>query len=189
MSYRNIPPAFDWSRFSATNPLKGEGGMRLASSDLTLQKEAPQALAEELDQSQSQSGATILVVDNDDRSNIKHITNKFVLGSMSIQRQEKAQLVETLGTSSVSFFGDSVKVYTFSGQAVDYPSGTSTPHESMHQSSLLRLYDNHLRGTKLVKTNKIGVLKVMNHLIYGYPMNLNSQYQAGQDKIASFRMS
>lgn len=161
----------------------------IAPQKVQARKEAPKALAASLESRSSKQGATIIVVDKDNRSEISHITNKFFLSSLNYQYKEKAQLVETFGTSSVSFFDDSVKVYRMSGQAVDYPSDTNTPHESMHQSSLIQLYNKHMRGTELVKNNQIAVLKVMNHLIYGYPLNMSSTYNASQDKIANFSMS
>lgn len=174
---------------AAKQVAKAENGSRLLSRKKLPGKQAPEALAEHLNSSSSQEGATLMVVDTDDKSKISHITNKFYLSNFSMQFREKAQLVETFGASSVSFFDDSIKVYNFSGQAIDYPSDSHAPYESMQQSSLIQLYNKHMRGTLLVKNNQIAVLKVMNHLIYGYPLNMTSRYSASQDKIANFSMS
>lgn len=156
---------------------------------LSREKEAPQNLAEDINHSSFKSGATIMVIDRNDADNILYVTNKFYLRTMSFNFQEKVQLLETFDVSNISFFGERVKVYNFAGNTVDYPSQSSRQYESMQHSSLMQLYDSHLRGSQLIKNNHMGILKVMNHLVYGYPMQLSTTYTAGADKIASFNLS
>jgi hypothetical protein len=134
------------------------------------------------------AGATIMVVDEERNGVVTQITNRFFLSGFQMNYREKAQLVETFGASTVSFFGDTIKVYQFSGTAVDYPS-QNDPASSMHQTSLLRLYDQHLRGTKLLQNKRIAVIKIFNHTVYGYPLSFNTTYNSGRDKVATFNMS
>jgi len=129
-----------------------------------------------------------MVLDNKNDNSIKYITNKFFLMSFQMSFREKAQLMETFDSANVSFFNDTVKVYNFSGRAVDYPSAEGSAHSSMHQSSLTQLYNNNLRGTQLVKNEEIALIKVFNHLVYGYPMSLTVTYTGQMDKLASFAL-
>lgn len=151
-------------------------------------KRSPQNLAEHINHRTNESGATVMILDQDNQDRIEFITNKFILQTFQMQMKEKVQLLETFDSSSVSFFGDTVKVYQFSGSAVDYPS-TDNMARTMHQTSIIDLYDRHLRGTKLLESNNIAVMKVMNHLVYGYPMRMNVNYSAQQDKFATFNLS
>lgn len=151
-------------------------------------KEAPDDLAEQINHSSAPSGATILILDAGRNDEVIHLTNRFYLSGFSMSFQEKVQILETFDASSVSFFGNTAKVYGFQGQAVDYPS-TNSSSATMHQSSLIHMYENQLRGTQLLKKNHIAVMKIMNHLVYGYPMNMEVSYSAGADKIGSFSLS
>lgn len=127
-----------------------------------------------------------MVLDEEDKSEIRYINNKFFLGSFRMSFQEKAQVTETFGSANISFFNDTVKVYNFAGQAVDYPSTGDKPESSMNQSSLTQMYNKHLRGTQLVKSKSIMLLKVFNHMVYGYPLSFDTSYSSSQDKLASF---
>lgn len=51
------------------------------------------------------------------------------------------------------------------------------------------MYNNTLRGTALVESNQIAVIKVMNHTVFGYPLVLQVNYDQGSDKYASFSLS
>lgn len=154
----------------------------------TKAKEGPTSLAEDINNPAWKSGATIMVIDRNNGDQIKYITNKFFLRSMNFNSQEKAQLLETFDVPNVSFFGQRIKVYQFSGNTIEHPS-TETPYKTMQHSSLMQLYEKHLRATKLVENNHMGVLKINNHLVYGYPIQLASSYTSGADKIVSFNLS
>lgn len=127
-----------------------------------------------------------MVLDEEDKSEIRFINNKFFLSSFRMSFQEKAQVTETFGSANISFFNDKAKIYNLSGQAIDYPSNGDKPHSSMNQSSLTQMYNNHLRGTQLVKSKSIMLLKVFNHMVYGYPLNFNVNYSSNQDKLSNF---
>lgn len=127
-----------------------------------------------------------MVLDEENKTEIRFINNKFFLGSFRMSFSEKAQITETFGSANLSFFNDTVKIYNFAGQAVDYPSVGEDPHKTMNQSALTRMYNKHLRGTQLVKSKSIMLLKVFNHMVYGYPINFNTSYSAQQDKMSSF---
>lgn len=149
-------------------------------------KEGPQNLMAQVNQSSVPSGGTIMVMSQKDKGDIKKITNNLYITNINMSYQEKAQLLETFGASSVSFFGDTIKVYQISGQALDYPSTGPNPQITMHMGALNLLYNNHLRATRLIKDGNIGVIKIFNHLIYGYPMSLKTSYSSSSDKLASF---
>jgi hypothetical protein len=51
------------------------------------------------------------------------------------------------------------------------------------------MYNNELRGSELVKKDQVAVLRVLNHTIYGYPLQINMQYDQNMDKIATFSMA
>ena len=155
---------------------------------LAPEKEAPDDLAEYINHSDIPAGSTIMVVDQEGNKIVRQITNRFFLSSFNVNYREKAQLVETFGASTVSFFGDSIKVYNFAGNAIDYPS-TDNPSRTMQQTSLIKLYDEHLRGTKLIQNKRIGVIKIFNHTVYGYPLNFSSSYNGQRDKMATFNKS
>lgn len=155
-------------------------------------KESPGNLREELNTTSDTAGATILIIGNEPGATkgvLKHITNKFYLSNMQMPYQEKAQVLETFGASAVSFFGQSATVYTFSGLVLEWPNDSANPASTMHGSSLIQLYNNHLRGSKLVKEGNIAVLRVLNHMIYGYPLAFNLGYSTEPDKTQSFSLS
>ena len=53
---------------------------------------------------------------------------------------------------------------------------------------MLQLYENALKGPQLVKNNRIAVIRLMNHTIFGYPLALNVQYDQMNDKMATFSL-
>ena len=46
-----------------------------------------------------------------------------------------------------------------------------------------------MRGTELVNSNSIAVMKILNHTVFGYPLALNVTYDQSQDKMATFSLS
>lgn len=113
-------------------------------------------------------------------------TNKFFLNAFSFGMKERTQLMETFSAPSIAFFGESVRIYNFAGTAVDY-AGSNGPR--FYQSSLIKMYNDMLRGTLLVERNQIAIITVLNHTIYGYPIAFQSNYSAQNDKMATFSMS
>lgn len=173
------------------DPPSQEKSNSFGMSTKALNKPSPDNLREEINTTTSKTGATIAIVSTNPRTRgaLSHMTNKFYLSNMQVPYQEKAQVLETFGASAVSFLGQRATVYSFSGLAIDWPSGGDFPYTTMQGSSLIKLYQEHLRGTRLVKTDRIAVMRVMNHLIYGYPLSLQTGINAGSDKTQSFSMS
>lgn len=137
------------------------------------------------------TGASIYVVKKTETSwYMEFFNNKFYLSSFSMALREKVQILETFGSAVVSFFDESVKVYNFGGVAIDWlSSNVDARYSSYHQSGLIHMYNNVLRGTKLVDKDRIAVMAVANHYIYGYPLNLNVNYSSDNQKVANFQMS
>jgi len=136
------------------------------------------------------TGATLYLMSED--GTFTHATNKFFLQSFSFNVREKSQLVETFEGSSLSFFGEAVKIYNFQGVAVDHGAdgiiGGEIGADGFHLSALLKLYNDHMRATKLVANNQIAIMGIMNHTVMGYPISFSTQYNAAQDKMGSFSM-
>ncbi|MBC8409960.1 MAG: hypothetical protein H8E12_14745 [Rhodobacteraceae bacterium] len=127
-----------------------------------IDKTSPYYLAERIE-SFGNAGATLFIQQGTD---ITHLTNKFYLQGMNISLKERVQIQETFGSPIASFFGESVKVYNFSGVCLEYASTrASKKGEYFQGSSLMHLYNHSMRGTQLVKSNSIAVLQVMNHTI------------------------
>jgi len=152
-------------------------------------KANPDSLAEIISSSDNGIGAFIYVKSIID-SKITNITNNFYLTGLSINFKERVQLLENFKSANVSFFGDSAKVYQLQGVAVDFSStDLNDPGQYYHQSGLIDMYNNVLRGSKLIENNSIAILKVLNHSIEGYPINFHAEYSSATDKMAQFSMA
>lgn len=119
---------------------------------------------------------------------IKHISNKFFLNSMQIALKEKVQLMETFGSSNITFFGETARVYSFGASTIDSPSQDSgvARGKYYYQSSILKMYNDVLRGSQLIKEKNIAILRVSNHIIKGYPLNLSVIYNTSSDPVTQF---
>lgn len=148
-------------------------------------KTAPDSLANEI-RTKANTEALIMILDSS--GVIKHITNKFYLSSMQMSMREKFQLMETFGAANLSFFGEAARVYVFQASTIDAPSQESgiSQGKYYYQSSILKMYNNVLRGSQLIKDDRVAVLKVNNHLIYGYPLNLQVSYDAVREPVTNF---
>ena len=149
-------------------------------------KSAPDSLANEI-QTKANAEAVIMILEQS-TGIIKHITNKFFLANMQMSMREKVQLMETFGAANVSFFGEAARVYIFSASTVDAPSQDSGigSGKYYYQSSILKMYNEELRGSQLIKKNRIAVMKVHNHLIYGFPLSLQIVYDANIEPVTQF---
>lgn len=156
-------------------------------------------------------GARLYIIKKDLNGSwgIQHKTNKFFLTSMGMGLKEKVQISETFGATAVSFFDNSVKIYEFGGMAIETPTfktdetggiietdaGEGTvarvPYgvDGFWGSSLIHLYENQMRGTKLVANNAVALLTVGTHYVYGYPVSFNVSYAAQSDPIVAFQMA
>jgi hypothetical protein len=151
-------------------------------------KNSPDYLSNDINNAIDAVGASIYVINSNYQ--IRYATNLFYLTGFSFALKERAQVTNSLKEPIIAFFDESVKVYTFQGVAPDAGTTDSVnTSRNFHHSSLVHLYNNHLRGTELAKNKNIAVLKVGNHTVYGYPLNLNSSFNSSQDKVATFNMN
>jgi hypothetical protein len=150
-------------------------------------KSSPDSLATDI-QTKANTEAVIMILDKS--GIIKYITNKFFLSAMGMSMREKVQLMETFGAANISFFGETARVYIFQANTIDAPSQNTGVEKGKYyyQSSILKMYNEVLRGTKLIENNSIAVMKVHNHIIYGYPLNLKIDYNASNDPITVFTL-
>jgi hypothetical protein len=150
-------------------------------------KASPDSLATDI-QTKANTEAVIMILDK--AGIIKYITNKFFLSAMGMSMKEKVQLMETFGAANISFFGETARVYVFQANTIDAPSQETgiSKGKYYYQSSILKMYNEVLRGTKLIENDRIAVMKVSNHLIYGYPLNLKIDYNASNDPITVFTL-
>lgn len=198
---------------------------------LTQEKNVPDNLTT-LISNREKVGASIFVIKRQKPQNVwsyTHRTNKFFLTRLVMSSKEKVQVLDTFGSATISFFGESIKVYELSGVTIESPSSqddytlTTTVEQrgrirtnvrtldetsgeegytynsqgilsrtavgAFWQSSLIHMYNNVLRGTQLVKNDSMALLTVGTHFIYGYPLNMVSDYTSQAEGIASFSMS
>lgn len=172
---------------SSSDTFPASGNEVFTSETYSTAKSGPDALAEDLGEV-GQAGA-VIYIQHKTLGNISSRTSRFYLTNMGIGLQEKSQILETFGTSNISFFGQKTKVYNFAGVVLDWKSQNGSGSEYWQASSLIHMYNNTLRGTALVESNQIAVIKVMNHTVFGYPLVLQVNYDQGSDKYASFSLS
>ncbi len=167
--------------------LHAAGSMVVGSHNL--EKAQPYFLANQLTGA-GNSGA-VLYLQHIGLRKITHLTNKFYLQALDITRRERVQILETFGAPVASFFGESAKVYNFSGVALDADTtrGGERKGEYFHGTSLLYLYDNFMRGTKLIENNSVAIMQVNNHSIYGYPLQFSYRALSELDKAIQFSFS
>jgi len=175
-------PESSWAEFDEAQPFGL--GVNINIPD----KPTPDDLATEITE-RERVGACLYVVKKSSSWVIEFFNNSFYLTGFSVPLKERVQILETFGSSIISFFDESVRVYSFSGTALDtLSSNPSRTYKNFHQSGLIHMYDNIIRGTKLVDNNRIAVMSVSNHYVYGYPVSLNVSYSAASDKLATFSM-
>jgi len=155
-----------------------------------LEKKQPMYLANQI-RGLGNAGA-VLYIQNFGTKKFTHMTNKFYLQALDITQREKVQILETFGAPVASFFGATAKVYNFSGVALEAETqrgGEDNRGEYFHGTSLLHMYESALRGTRLVEENSIAILQVMNHSIYGYPLQFSFRSLSENDKAIQFSFS
>ena len=119
----------DIARAPSIIETEADGKKKAGASATSPSKESPSSLAEQLTESQIPTGATFMVIPRNTTDGglgqpIKFITNNFYLSAMQMAYKEKTQIMETFNSPAVAFFGDTIKVYSFSGKMLDYPSYT-----------------------------------------------------------------
>ncbi len=156
--------------------------------------------------------AIITVVDN--TGDIKYITNKFFLQSITRPKLERFQIVETFKDSKLFFFGERTKVYNIQGQlleAVDTEQEAllnSPPDQDVGNSPELDLvklkqdrdqyrwstgfqtfYNDYLRGTKLAEMGCVANLFFERCTLTGYPIQLQIIHDANVQFLVQFQMT
>ena len=132
----------------------------------------------------------MMYVANTTTGALEAMTNKFYLTAVQEERGEKAQLMETFGSSVAFFYGEKQKIYSFSGHLLETKSSVPKfEHKYLWTSSLLKLWDEKLRATKLAEAGSRAVLTFQNNSIYGYPLNLSIMRGADQPTSTQFSFS
>ena len=196
----NPPPRPVW--FSpieeAKNPIYQKNGFlekykeMSEKGQLLRNKNAPIDLAMDLqNELADEAGAFIFVQERSsgDRK-VTAMTNNFWLTSMAMSFKERLQITESFDSSHFMFMGNNIKIYNFSGFSIDGASSNEDdPGGLFYQSSLIKMYNEKLRGTMLTKSNEIAVLSVANHVIKGYPTDFAVSYTAEAGNLTQFNFS
>lgn len=155
------------------------------------EKKGPESLAQIISEEKVPIGGTLMIRDTENITKLHAITNNLLVTGLNYSFKEKAQLLETFGSGVISFFDDTVKIYTISGVLLNYPSVSSggLDFSTMHASAFVEFYNKDLRGTILAKNKRIAFLRIFNHGIWGYPMNLNMSENSSMDKLTQFSMN
>ena len=102
---------------SNADTFPGDGRETFTSENYTTEKLGPDALAEDL--GDVGKAGSVIYVQHKTLGTISSRTSKFYLTNMALGMQEKSQILETFGTSNISFFGSKTKVYNFAGVVLD----------------------------------------------------------------------
>lgn len=133
--------------------------------------------------------ATIAVVDAKTKR-IEYISNRFYLTTFTEDKVEKVQIMETFGSPHVTFFGQRARAYEGAGQVLE--SETTNPiYPSKYRwaSGLQEFYDNHLRGSELVRSGKIAQIYIGSYILEGYFLNLMMSSNANDPYKKQFSFS
>ena len=129
-----------------------------------------------------------IAADDTPPDGIVRLLDKFILQSITENRKEKVQILETFDkNANLSFFGSTTKVYQISGTCLEANGGPIKNHYKW-ASTFKHFYENYLRGTQLVKNKKIAVLAAQENLFYCYPISLNISNNSTSQHLATFSM-
>lgn len=106
----------------------------------------------------------------------------FILQSVSDERVEKSQIVETFGDTFVYFFGERPRIVRVSGLLIN-------TYDFNWRSQFWHNYDNHLRGSKLVEKNARAYLAYDTMVLEGYPMSASATDDTNMPYAVPFTMS
>jgi len=104
---------------------------------------------------------------------------KFFLESVSENREEKVQVMDTFGEFVAFFFGRRPEVYAYSGTLLN-----AKNHD--WKNEFQENYDNFLRGSQAVKFRATMLLQYDDVLVEGYMMNCQTQQTGVMDKAVPF---
>jgi len=118
-------------------------------------------------------------------------TNKFILTNYRETRAERTQVLETFGKPAIFFFDESTRNYSFDGILVDnqVDANASFRDNLNWADNFKKLYDEHLRATRLAANGEIALISVNDNLMYGYPTSLVFNTTANNPNAVSFGMN
>ena len=173
---------------SSDSLIGGQSFMR-GFTRINTKKSQPLYLTERINNASGTVGGMIFIKKRNS-SQIEYMTNKFYLSSMEINLKERAQIQNTFGAASVYLFGESARIYSFTGTALEHATVREFyKGEYFQGSSLMHLYNTHLKGSSLVDEGNVAIMRIMNHTIWGYPLGFNYRNVAQADKYIEFGMS
>jgi len=89
----------------------------------------------------------------------------FFLVNVTMQRAEKAQIVDTFGEPMIYLFGEQPKVLACAGYLMN-------TYDFPWRAEMLSNWENSMRGTRLVEQDARAYLCWSDNLVEGYPINL-----------------
>lgn len=107
---------------------------------------------------------------------------KFFLESVSEDRMEKSQIIETFGDFIVFFFGRRPEVYQFSGRLLN-----TKNHD--WKNDFQEMYEYFLRGTKAVENNSTVFIQYDDVLAEGFLINCHLEYHGVSNNECPFSFS
>lgn len=107
---------------------------------------------------------------------------KFFLESVTENRMEKAQVIETFGEFVAFFFGSRPEVYQFSGRLLN-----TKDHD--WKNDFQENYENFLRGTKAVENDSTVFIQYDDVLAEGFLMNCHLEYHGVTNNECPFNFS
>lgn len=106
----------------------------------------------------------------------------FILQSVTDERVEKSQIIETFGDTFVYFFGERPRIVRISGLLIN-------TFDFNWRSQFWRNYERSLRGSKLVEKNARAYLAYDTMVLEGYPMSASATDDANMPYAIPFNMS
>ncbi len=143
----------------------------------------------------SVDGPAFLLIKNKNTGNLVAATNKFLITNWQETRVERLQVLETFHSSTLNWFDEKTRNYSFNGILLEaeraIPLLTKDVDEVAHtylwSQSFRKLWDDHLRGSKLVEAQNICVLSMMNNVMFGYPHAIAFSTSAQNTDVVAFQ--
>lgn len=126
----------------------------------------------------------------DSKGKVIAMSNRFYLTGAQETMEERAQILDTFGLPSYSFYGEKSKIYNFSGHVLDADSSNSTyRYKNQWSVALTAMYNDLLRGSKLAEFKREAVLIYRNIRLRGFILNLNIVRSASNPNSNAFSFS
>lgn len=107
---------------------------------------------------------------------------KFFLESVSEDRMEKAQIIETFGEFIAFFFGRRPEIYRFGGRLLN-----TKNHD--WKNDFQEMYDNFLRGTRAVENNATVFIQYDDVIAEGFLMGCHLEYHGVSNNECPFNFT